>query len=336
MTVTIKRIALRALSADEAEAHRALGRNIAPFALAVGKARMLAGLGGPVDAAATDPWLRLTLDGAEAAVQVPLPLIARLVDLSVEGGQGEDIALLLEDALADWLDAAEAAGLPTVRLATVAPGDPALAVRCSLGLRGQTEGGQFLQYRAPLCLSEAAARRLAARLASKVEPRQLHADLPVIAQIRLAGPLISPGALARLRPGDGIRLPLAAGAHAPFTLHLGDTSAPVTPENGGYRLASALRPHPKEDSAMDRPAETSQGDTRPGPDTDALPIRLSFRVGDAAISLGELGTLGPGALIPVPGGPDATVEILANGRRIGTGELVSLGEARAVRVIGLE
>lgn len=333
MTTTIRRIALRALSTDEAEAHRALGRNHAPFGLAVGKARMLAGLAGAVEAAATDPWLILTLDGADAAVQLPLPLIARLIDLPVENGRGEDIALLLEDALADWLDASESAGLPTVRLVTLAPGDPGLALRCALALRGQTEGGQFLQYRAPLCLSAEAARRLATRLDPRVEPRQLPNDLPLSAEIRVWGPSVAVEALARLRPGDGIRLPLASSA--PFALHLGDTSAPAMADNCGYRLAGPLRPHPKEGSTMDRPADAA---TAPAPaiGLDALPVRLSFRVGEAAMTLGEFGTLGPGALIPVAGGPDATVEILANGRRIGTGELVSLGEARAVRVIGLE
>jgi type III secretion protein Q len=307
---------------------------------------MLAGIAGAESTSSGDPWLLLTLDGSRAALQLPEPLIARLIGGPCDTRAGSDLALLLEDALADWLDAAEAAGLPTLRFTSVSLTRPALPVARTLALRGQSEAGQFVQYRAALRLSAPAARRLAAQMEDRVEPRELPSGLPISARIRMKGPAIAAQHLAELRRGDGIRLPLGAGADplSPFTLHIGAAVATLTPEAGGYRLATPLRFQPQGGPRMDQPtetttaqpAETPTAKPNTSPDMDALPIELAFQVGETQLSLGELGTLGAGALIPVPGGPDTTVEILANGQRIGTGELVAVGDARAVRVISLE
>jgi type III secretion system YscQ/HrcQ family protein len=162
--------------------------------------------------------------------------------------------------------------------------------------------------------------------------------------------------LASLQPGDGLRLPVSLGANAPtpFTLKVGDNVAQLTPGPSGFQLATALQPQTQGGSDMDQPTDISTPDTTAetetqvtenapvveeaptAPDTDTLPIQLSFKAADTSIRLGELGTLGAGALIPIQGGPDTTLEILANGRKIGSGELVAIGNTRAVRILTIE
>lgn len=358
MTATITKIALPSLSEDEAQASKALGHSFAPIPLSVGTARMLARIesGGP--AAQNDPWVLFTLDGADAALQLPMPMIARLIGLPVENGLGTDVALLLEDALADWLDAAETTGLPTVRLNSVAMFMPALPLRRTLGLRGASTAGEFVQHNAQLGLSYAAATRLAGHLAGQIEPRELSDDLPVIGAIRLQGPKITSQQLSGLKIGDGISLPPAISEDvAPsFQLHLGQKTALLTPHAGGYRMvtglfaqsqgqrfmdqqdktpATPLTPATADDAPANPAADLATGPEQDHAETDDLPMQLSFRVDEATLSLGALGTLGPGALIPVSGKADTTLDILANGQKIGEGELVAIGDDRAIRVLKL-
>ena len=67
---------------------------------------------------------------------------------------------------------------------------------------------------------------------------------------------------------------------------------------------------------------------------DELPVRLVFEAGRAEVPLGELGQVGPGHVFALPGAA-GLVHILANGRRIGQGELVQVGEGAGVRVLRL-
>lgn len=356
MTETAQTIALPTLEPDVAKAQNALGKNFAPFALSKGNAKLLAGIAGSASPAKHDPWLKLTLDGAEAAVQMPSSLMEHLTKLPVDNGFGNDVALLLEDAIADWLDAAEAAGLPTIRFVNVLPARPGYPVLRMLTLRGQSESGQFIQHNLPVCLSLGAAQRAARQLSNRIEPRNLPQSLPIQAHILVQGPRVTPTQLAGLRPGDGLRLPVSLGPNTPtpFTLKVGENVAQLTPGPSGFQLATALQPQPQGGSDMDQPADTSAPDTTAeeapekaetapeteesstAPDTETLPIQLSFKAADTSIRLGELGTLGAGALIPIEGGPDTALDILANGRKIGSGELVAIGDTRAVRVLTLE
>ncbi len=71
------------------------------------------------------------------------------------------------------------------------------------------------------------------------------------------------------------------------------------------------------------------------PPFDELPVHLTFELGRLELSLGELSAIGPGHVFPLPGGADAAVNILANGRRIGRGEVVTIGESLGIRVLAL-
>jgi type III secretion protein Q len=70
-------------------------------------------------------------------------------------------------------------------------------------------------------------------------------------------------------------------------------------------------------------------------DLDDLPVRLVFEVGRVELSLGELQRLAPGALVPLGRPLDEPLDIMANGRRLGRGTLVRIGESLGVRIVSI-
>jgi type III secretion protein Q len=70
-------------------------------------------------------------------------------------------------------------------------------------------------------------------------------------------------------------------------------------------------------------------------DLDDIPVRLVFELGRVELSLAEVRTLAPGALIPMSRPAEESVDILANGRRIGRGSLVQIGGNLGIRIARL-
>lgn len=66
-----------------------------------------------------------------------------------------------------------------------------------------------------------------------------------------------------------------------------------------------------------------------------LPVRLIFEIGRMELSLEEVRKLSVGAPLPLPRAQTSAVDILANGRRIGAGEMVMIGDQLGVRVTRL-
>jgi type III secretion protein Q len=70
---------------------------------------------------------------------------------------------------------------------------------------------------------------------------------------------------------------------------------------------------------------------------DAIPLSLSFQLGSLPLNLGELARLAPGYVFELPGRLDcAEVLLQANGRTIGRGELVAVGDTLGVQVLELK
>src|SRR5262249_52384648 len=66
-----------------------------------------------------------------------------------------------------------------------------------------------------------------------------------------------------------------------------------------------------------------------------LPVRLVFELGRLELTLAELEVLGPGHVFALGRDQHQPVDILANGKRIGLGEIVAVGDALGVRVTRL-
>lgn len=68
---------------------------------------------------------------------------------------------------------------------------------------------------------------------------------------------------------------------------------------------------------------------------EEVPVRLVFELGRLEIPLGELGTIAPGHVFALGRDERQPIDLLVGGRRIGRGEIVSLGGALGVRVLSL-
>jgi type III secretion protein Q len=87
--------------------------------------------------------------------------------------------------------------------------------------------------------------------------------------------------------------------------------------------------------SMGNPTEFSGPTGLHDSDLDDLPVRLVFELGRVELSLGELQRLAPGALVPLARPLDEPLDIMANGRRLGRGALVQIGESLGVRIVSL-
>jgi len=69
-----------------------------------------------------------------------------------------------------------------------------------------------------------------------------------------------------------------------------------------------------------------------GVDLDALEVSLQFCVGRIELTLAQLRRIAAGSLVDLDAPAQACVEILANGQRIGRGELVEIDDRLAVEI----
>lgn len=70
-------------------------------------------------------------------------------------------------------------------------------------------------------------------------------------------------------------------------------------------------------------------------DIEAIPVKLNVELGQIDSTLGEVSRLSPGVVLPLASPPSEPVQLIANGRRIGYGALVRIGDGLGVRVTRL-
>ena len=70
-------------------------------------------------------------------------------------------------------------------------------------------------------------------------------------------------------------------------------------------------------------------------DIDRVPVQVVLQAGQLEMSLDELDRLAPGSILPLDRSVDEALDIVVNGKRIGRGGLVKVGEVLAVRVTRL-
>ena len=71
-------------------------------------------------------------------------------------------------------------------------------------------------------------------------------------------------------------------------------------------------------------------------DTDVLPVHLVFLAGETEVALRDLRLIAPGYVFDLGRPVDRHVEVRANGRRIGIGELVEIDRRVGVRMLKCE
>lgn len=68
------------------------------------------------------------------------------------------------------------------------------------------------------------------------------------------------------------------------------------------------------------------------PDLDNTPVRLEFRLGALALTLGQLRTLAPGGVFQLDGAADGAIAIVCGGQRLGEGEAVDVAGRLGIRI----
>ena len=86
---------------------------------------------------------------------------------------------------------------------------------------------------------------------------------------------------------------------------------------------------------MENGGDRSPADVLQKTDLDDIPVKLLFELGRVELSLAEVRQLSAGAVIPVSRPLEESVDIFANGRRIGRGSLVRIGDNLGVRITRL-
>ena len=259
-----------AVSAAQARCGNAALIRRRPFGLRVGNRQvqmvLLPGAGGAGDA----PWLALSLDSAPAAVALPWSLIRRIAGQPLEAATPDDAALLVEDALTGWLDAAEDALGLSLRFAQVTRDLPQIADPVALSLGIEIAGSQPSRHRLRLMLSPAAADALARALAHWDRPRGALPGLSLRLRIEIDGTPITLAELESLAPGDALLLPGDVTERQPVAIVEGALAAPVAPvPGGGWRLAAPFAPRPPQGAAWPTHAPTQLPNTFI-PRTDAM------------------------------------------------------------------
>lgn len=233
------------------------------------------------------------------------------------------LALAVEPALRDLT----AAGQSLVPVAL----DPAAEVRAPALVLGIVVEGAGTRHVAELALDAGAAGVLAAWAGSVPPSRAAWPDLPVPLHLRLLAADLTLAEARRIATGDvvlanappGTEAILVAAEHVCWGMRDAD---------GGWTVATGRR-RPANCGWRDWMAMEPQDETPNDAALDELPVRLVFETGRVEVTLAELETIGPGWVFPLGRGADAPLDILANGRRFGTGELVRIGETLGVRVL---
>lgn len=341
-TAEIRRLAPRHVPPGAAAALRALGA--APPVLELSADGLRADLSlGPAPAAegAGRVWLSLAVGGAPAWAALTWASAAAAARQPLEGADAADAAMLVEAGLAAWFDAAEVlTGQPLrcLRLdGEAAPPEGMATIRRIARLRRQGADGRATELACELVLSLAAAAALASGLAlGGTRPGAGLRD-PAIA-LRVAveqdAATLRLADLRSLAPGDAI---LATPGTCARLVVEDALAAELRREAGALRLAGPFRriappaPHHEGIPMTDTPDQTPPAPLEAAT-LDDVELRVSFRAGEALMELSRLRALVPGAIVELPEPADGTVQIVVNGRVVGTGELIDLAGRRAVEI----
>ncbi|MCE8020373.1 type III secretion system cytoplasmic ring protein SctQ [Halomonas sp. MCCC 1A11036] len=327
----------------------ALHRPRPPFTLALGERSLRLSV-----AQDSDPALPMTVGISMGEAVATLHLSPRslaaltrhlALRLPLEQCAGDLLALWLEYALLGWIEPLEARLGCAIQLhaATLEPVD-ATALRIVLRVEDEAPAGDLA-----LSLSAAALRRLAPLLKSLPPPLAKPCSaLPMTVQWIAGRQQLRLGELRSLVPGDVVLLEppaktlmiagqlLAEAVEKDDGLHL---LAPVSPTVA----RSAPEPAPFDDDSRwkqrrhDDMAENTQ-DPQAAPEAalDELPVQLACEFGRLELTLGELRTLDAGSVLPLKKPAQEAVDILVNGRRMGRGRLVEIGDSLGVQIVRLQ
>lgn len=175
---------------------------------------------------------------------------------------------------------------------------------------------------------------LAKLMDTRATPHLLPDDFLMPVSVWLGSAGITIGELRCLSSGDVVLLD--GSCHPDAFLVVGaQLVAPVEFIGEGVRLTG--KPGQLKDTNWDRIMDqtTPEALATEYVNLDDLPVSLVFEIGRTSLSVAEVQRLGPGVAVSLADMAMDFVTILANGRCVGRGEIVRIGEGLAVRVTGI-
>jgi type III secretion protein Q len=281
--------------------------------------------------------VRFSLGDASLVVRMPAQWLESLGGVSADV-QDPATPMLLELALLDLIEPVERLSGQTLEVVELAhEGEPDLVAH-PLHVTLLVQLGEGAALPVPLHLSVEAARLMADLL-----EQHASADRHPVSALRMrlavehGEALLSLGELRSLRAGDVLMLdgcpgdsPVDGPDHQVRLVLPGRLHARATSSGEGIRLLEPLiATHFAKDIDMTESAI--------GPDLDStldeLPMKLVCQVGSVELSLAQLRELGEGSLLPLAAPTGDGVDLMVNGRRIGQGQLVKIGDGLGVRLL---
>jgi len=270
-----------------------------------------------------DIVVRAKVNGHLVAVRVGWTQIRQATGNNLELLGNEDAALLLEDYLAPWFDAAEQASGLSLQLDSICEIGKLAALR-PIGL-------QFSIAQNTTTLELWANPDAVAAIKAALVPTQTDQSGRIavsMAEIVFERRMVL-GDLDRLEVGAGIYL--GAETNSAMMTIENQFSAPVKRDGDKLTLTASF----SKNSPIGKRPMTETAAPEANTDFDNLEVRLQVRAGEALIALADLKTLAPGAVLSLPGYDGGSVDLLVNDQKIGRGNLVEVPGGRAVEITEL-
>lgn len=252
---------------------------------------------------------------------------------SMEDVDSELAAMWLETVWLSWLEPLEASLGVDIRVQPADPQEPP-ANPIHITLAFELDGGV---HPLRVGLSAATAKHLLP-LFDRYFPTQpaMASSVMVMLSLMAGAQTLTVGEWRSLRPGDVVMLESFASNEDPngAALNVGDrfrvgvslSADGVCPKGPLTPVTSCQMSNPpcEENFMSESPVDT--------PNLDTLPVRLTCEMGKLEISLGELRALGEGSVLPIQRRPEQAVDLIVNGRCMGHGRLVMIGDSIGVQI----
>jgi type III secretion protein Q len=295
------------------------------------------------DDASVSCRVTLSLDGEEGELSLPRRLVEVLIAgvdpaLSLDRLRPDRAAIVIEFALAASLDALEATLGWRLALTSIGAPHKGRARPDLVALSFALTFARFGTYICELRLAPGRAVNIIRNLDRSTGFVSAAVDLPVPISLRFAAATLTFGDVLDLSPGDVVIVDEHCGADSTAVAVIAEhLVAPVQLNSAGGVLAA----YPTRgcgspwEWSMDNESEPPRRSAPDASGLDDLPLRIVFEVGRLELSLGDLRQMAPGTVLPLARPFDEALDIVANGRRIGRGEIVRIGDSLGVRVIRL-
>lgn len=280
--------------------------------------------------------------GAEKLVlALPHPLVETLIaivqnDLALPSDPAR--SLLLELALEAWLTRLEnliAQEVQLIRIDQATTQGPYLELEIACGpLTGNACLFLFSSLDGLVPSAFSMMRKLFGQLPQ--ERRKLSPELPVTLAGEIGSLRISVALLRQARTGDALLPDVIPFARGQLILTAGTLWVPSHVAGERVILRGPFRQqfHPLRCADMTNRPQAQPAMPPSEADIDSLEITLVFECGRWPIPLGTLRTINEGHVFELGRTIDGAVDIVANGRVIGHGDIVRVGEQLAIRLRG--